>query len=707
MLGKKAQEVNAQMLTKIISNLVKLAKPKKGGMTTKIASIQEEVQKILENKKDGGLSDKEWKKINELFSNTDFLSLTAQVKQRTRYQRVRDMVIESTVAGMLTGTTTHIVNTISGVGTIASEIHDRLFSGMMYGKGSVINGKAETKAMLHGLTGFADAIYAAKTAFWTGQSGFGDQSEKAGQMNSGWSKENLYLMAHGIKNELSREEIEAMGGMGGLSKVVYDSFDLVGKANKKLSTNIMLGSDEFLRTLAYNMQRRALAYREMEKASKLGVGDEKAREVYNAIMDDQKCPPEIHHELVEYTRYLTFQDPINSDSGWKNIDDLRKKHPELMLVMPFLRTPLNIAKWVGTRTPVIANLFTEYREAMSNEGDMRKKQLAESRMLTGSLIWHSALMLAANGLLTGSGPTDDDEKELLYATGWRPNSLHINGTYYELGRLDPVATFLSTMASFVEIASDLDHAELSEVAAATMGSALKVASDKYYLSGVSDLLMVFRDSERYGAPYLTKMAANMVPFSGARRTAARGVDPVMREARDFVYKVAKDTPLASQAAAARRTILGEAVKYQDGFLGRTLSPVKTGADNNDPVYGELHRLADNRALNIGKPQRWLRNKEKSFKLNTHQYSRYLELSGISMKIGGVNAKERLSKLISSSQYGMLDDTQKATVIEKVIRAYRRKAKRQLTVEDSEISEFYGIAKKKRQAEELLAYSGRK
>ena len=705
-LGKKAEEVDSDMITQIISNMVTLVKPKSGGFTTKIQLLQEKVQRILKDKSESGLSDKDMRLINELFDKTDFLSLTAQVKQRTRYQRARDMVIESTVAGMLTGTTTHIVNTISGIGTIASEIHDRLFSSMIYEKGSVINGKAEAKAMLHGLTGIVDAISAAKTAFWTGKSSFGDSNEKAGQQTGGVTKENLYNFVHGIKEELSREQIEAMGGMGGLSKVLYNSFDMVGKTNKLLSTNIMLGSDEFLRTLAYNMQRRALAFRKMEDGKKLGMNEQQAQEIYNNIMDDQKCPPEIHKELVEYTRYLTFQDPINHDSGWKNIDDLRHKYPEMMLVMPFLRTPLNIAKWVGTRTPGIAKMFKEYRDAMSDEGDIGKKQLMEARMLTGSLIWHSALMLAGSGLLTGSGPTDEDEKELLYATGWRPNSLHINGEYYELGRLDPVATFLSTMASFVEIASDLDHAELSEVAAATMGSALKVASDKYYLSGVSDLLMVFRDGERYGAPYLTKLAANIVPFSGARRTVARGVDPIMREAREFVYMVAKDTPIASQAAAARRTILGEAVKYHGGSLSRMFSPVHTGEDSKDPVYDELYRLSDNQALSVGKPQRWFRGKGESMKLDSHQYGRYLELSGVGVKIGGMNAKQRLERLVASPQYKMLSDEQKGIIVGKVIKSYRKYAKKQLVREDNQIAEFYGVNKKKRQAEELLAYSGR-
>ncbi len=705
-LGKKADEVNADMITRIISNMVKLAKPKKGGFTTKIQQLQEKVQGILEDKSKTGLSDEDMVLIRDLFANTDFLSLSAQIKQRTRYQRGRDIVIESTIAGMLTGTTTHIVNTISGLGTIASEIHDRLFSGMIYGKGSVINGKAEAKAMLHGLTGFVDAIYAAKTAFWTGHSRFGDNSEKAGQMNRGWSKENLYLLAHGIKDEMSREEIEAIGGMGGLSKIVYDSFDLVGKANRAISTNIMIGSDEFLRTLAYNMQRRALAFREMEKAKKSGMGEEKAQEIYNNIMDDQKCPQELHDELVEYTRYLTFQDPINPESGWKNIENIRHKHPELMLVMPFLRTPLNIAKWVGTRTPLIANMFSEYRDAMSNNGDMRTKQLTEARMLTGSLLWHTALMLAGSGLLTGSGPTDEDEKEMLYATGWRPNSLHINGKYYELGRLDPVATFLSTMASFVEIASDLDHADLSEVAAATMGSALKVAGDKYYLSGLSDFLMVFRDGERYGAPFLTKLAANIVPFSGARRTVTKGIDPVMREARDLVHMIAKDTPLASMAAAARRTPLGEVVKYHGGSLSRMFSPVHTGEDAGDPVYDEMYRLSDNQALNIGKPQRWFRSKDKSLKLDSHQYSRYLELSGVGVKIGGMNAKERLQQLIALPQYRMLGDEQKGMLVGKVIRSYRKYAKKKLIQEDERVAEFYGQGRKQTQAEELLALTQR-
>ena len=679
--GKDKQQL-AAMVSQITTNFIELAKPKKKGFTTRLETIQKILAEKFKNNE--GLTDADAKMLNELFTNTNLLEMTAEIKTKTRYERARDMVIDSSISGMLTGLSTHIVNTISGGTNIVIDICDRLFAGGIYGKGSVLNGKVDARVMLGGLYhGLGDALFAAKRAFKTGQSQFGDQNEKGGLIERGMSKENMYMLLHGVEGHLSKEQIEALGGMGGVSKVLYDSFDTVGKAQKMLSSHTMIASDEFMRTLAYSMYRRMYAERAKTEAIAQGLNGENA---YTEVMDGKNMA--VHEEIMEATRYLVFQDPIDPNSMWKHVDNARKARPELMLIMPFLKTPLNIAKFVGTRTPGIANLFREYREAMSNDGDMHKKQLAESRMLTGSMLWHVGLLLAASGLITGAGPTDDKERELLYNTGWRPNSLHLGDKYYEFTRLDPVATFFSTIASFVEIASDLDHADAAEVAATTMGAALQVVSEKYYLSGVTDFLVALKDFDRYGAAYASRQIANLVPFSGARRMLTRGTDPIMREARGILEAVRKDTPLASQAAAARRTILGEAVKYEGGALGRAFTPVKTGTAKHDAVYDELYRLADNRALTISKPSRYFRNKRESIKLDSQQYSKYLELAGIGVKIKGQNAKQRIAKLIKSPQYKRLSDEQQAELIGKIIREYRKRAKQVLIRHDQNLAEFY-------------------
>ncbi len=690
-IGSEANQNTGKMISQIMTNLVEQAQPKDKGQTTKVAELQKEVKAILEKESPHGLSDEDMGKLQELFENTNYNELTATVKLKSRYSRIRDAVIESTIAGMLTGPATHIVNTLSGTASIASEIHDRLFAGMMYKGARFAGGFGETMAMLHGITdGFVDAIHSAVTAFKTGQSRWGGDSEKAGQQVHGVSTENGYSFFKGSSTDMTLEEIEAdaTGGLAKVAKLVSQGFGLVGAGQRLLSTNTMLMSDEFMKTLVYHMQRRALAHRAMQTATRQGQDGQAA---YNAIMDGEIAPPEIHEQIMNYASYITFQDQINQDTTggkfWKSIDNARKAMPETMLVMPFLKTPLNIAKWVGTRTPGIANLFSEYREAMSNNGDMAKKQLAEARMLTGSLLWNVALVMASEGILTGSGPTDKKEKEKLYATGWRPNSLHVGDTYYELTRLDPIATFLNTMASFVEIASDLDDADLSEVAAATLGSALKVASDKYYLSGISDFLNAVRESDRYGKTYLSRLGSNVVPFSGLRRTAARGLDPVMREARDFVEIVKKDTPIASYSAAMRRTILGELVKYDGGGLFRAITPIRTSKDNHDPVYDELLRLQQNSSLNISYPQRRLNINGKSVKLDTHQYSKYLELAGQEYRVNGLNAKDALQQLFKNSSYQMQPDTVKGRLTEQIIRNYRYKARNSLIESDEKLQRF--------------------
>src|SRR3546814_5441994 len=72
--------------------------------------------------------------------------------------------------------------------------------------------------------------------------------------------------------------------------------------------------------------------------------------------------------------------------------------------------------------------------------------LAIAKVMVGSGVGAVIAELAAKGVITGSAPSDDNQRRLMLANGWQPYSITIGGQYYSYRRLDPFAMTFGTAA---------------------------------------------------------------------------------------------------------------------------------------------------------------------------------------------------------------------------------------------------------------------
>jgi hypothetical protein len=180
-------------------------------------------------------------------------------------------------------------------------------------------------------------------------------------------------------------------------------------------------------------------------------------------------------------------------------------HPILRFVLPFVKTPTNVFREGIKLTPGLNFLQSEYRAMLSGSFGPERQAQAVGQMAMGSLMMGVAGLMAANGFVTGGGPTDRNQKRTLESTGWRPYSWvfpRADGgkTYIPFNRIDPVAMPFGVVADLVDamnVADDDDplHSRIMEGAMAGMLSLVKQMGDKTYLTSVNQLVQVLADGD--------------------------------------------------------------------------------------------------------------------------------------------------------------------------------------------------------------------
>jgi len=421
------------------------------------------------------------------------------------------------------------------------------------------------------------------------------------------------------------------------------------------------------------MELHGQAYRQ---AFNEGLRDEAAARRVLELVDN---PPEnIKMAAIDASRYQTFTNQLGP--AGKAVENLRNKMPYARVIMPFVRTPVNIMSYTFERTP-LAPLSASFREEIAAGG--ARKDLALGKLIMGSTIMAISADLTLSGHLTGAGPTDRDANNILRATGWQPYSIKVGDTYYAYNRLDPTGALLGLAADMAEIMGQTTDAEAQQIAAAAALSVAQNMASKTYMSGVVDFMDAFFSSSTDPEAnnyklnsWLSRMAGSIVPSSVAN--IERVMSPEMSATYSMLDKIKSRIPGYSDTLPPRRNIFGEPVVLEGGVGPDIMSPIYTSTAKDDPIADELVK----QQASISMPRRVINNVE----LDAQQYDKYILLySGQDNKgMKGVPLKEALKKLFATPKYKDSTDGPdggKVWHIDAVFAQYRNTAKAQLISED--------------------------
>ena len=156
-------------------------------------------------------------------------------------------------------------------------------------------------------------------------------------------------------------------------------------------------------------------------------GDDLARRMQD-IIDN---PPEnIELAAVDAQRYQTFTNELGP--AGKSFQSFVGKFPAARVIVPFIRTPTNIIKYVGEHSPVAPAINKGIREDILAGG--ARRDLALAKMATGSMAMAIAADYTLSGDITGGGPKNPQLRSAKMATGWQPYSIKVGDKYYSYSR---------------------------------------------------------------------------------------------------------------------------------------------------------------------------------------------------------------------------------------------------------------------------------
>lgn len=235
-----------------------------------------------------------------------------------------------------------------------------------------------------------------------------------------------------------------------------------------------------------------------------------------------------HLEALEKARELTFQEELRSGKGASSInktlswiDNIRTSNPIGEFIVPFYRTPVNLVKWVGRRTPGVHRLSQTMMDDIKAGG--RRRNLAYARLSMGTSLYALGGMLAADGILIG-GSRNENERKARAAAGIQDYSVKIGDKTIPANRLDPVVMPLFMAADLYAFHDDMTRRGLNtldgymehfdEVSGTMIMAFTNNVLNKTWLKSVSDIInaIKYKNTE-----YMARSLTTFAPYSSMNR----------------------------------------------------------------------------------------------------------------------------------------------------------------------------------------------
>jgi hypothetical protein len=522
----------------------------------------------------------------------------------------QEFFLELWFNALLSNPATHAANFLSNTVTTVWAVPER-FLGELVAQGREGHvARGESTAMLYGLVhGITDA--------WAG-------AYRSWQMSAPVS---------GLGRETTREPALTAQNMGldpqgALGQFVNVWFEYIGAASGgRLPTRALMASDEFFKILNYRMELNALAYRE---ATKNTYGyHERAWGEHVARVVDSPNLGQLQQAAKDFSVIQTFQNALTPGGlgaavqGFSNLAPTipwtDQTFPVGRILVPFIQTPANIARYAMERTPLGA-FFTSHQDDVAAGG--ARADMAHAKVTMGTMTMLAMAGLAMSGRLVGRGP-EDPELRAIWLQSHPEYSFRPPGTnvWISIDRLDPTIGMLGAMvADLVQIAGEAEIPAWQKATVAPLFVFMKNIVNKTYMQGLSQFMDTMSTSPRTApgtfftniSRFAERRLAGLAQPSALAAATARVLSPEEVEAKGFIDMLYARLPgwggVGRSGVPARRTLAGDKVLYGYGFdpaivanTVRAYWPMKMGTALVDPVDREILR----HHMQLGKPPKSL------------------------------------------------------------------------------------------------------
>ena len=551
------------------------------------------------------------KKLQAAQGNPQALQKMASESKFMRGVKIQNEIF---INSILSGPETHAVNVMStALNTLARPLENTLGSVSRQGfdQMQAMRGGKELYYLMASIT---DSLKAAKQAFQI---------------------EDNIVNPGAMIQEADRFQIR-MEGNGNLANMINGLGTII-----RLPGRFLLAEDEFFKQLNFRAYVKASAWEDgMRKGLQGAELQRHIKEQFDGTIEivnknsmanikDQSVL-DLYEAAQKYAAETTFTADLPEDSLGAAIQGV-SRHPFGRVVLPFVRTPVNIFKAQVRRTPGVNMALKEYRQALRS-ADPSVAAKARGEMYLGGAIWSiaGATAFAINDpmselAITGGGPSDFNMLNQKRATGWQPYSFRFllkdeDGNvrmgkdgkprykYVSFRRLDPWASFLMMAGDAAAITGGLSKQDRDDFGVAASVALGRNITNKTYLQGITELADLLGKPQFLQNWLARRAAATVNPFSALGRSVKRNVtsdkeilDKKVRAGDDgfiwlrkFHNELATTVPgYSGNLRPMRNFITGSIIEYPVGYGPDTMSvlnPIKETSSINNTVLTTLDEI---------------------------------------------------------------------------------------------------------------------
>lgn len=358
------------------------------------------------------------------------------------------------------------------------------------------------------------------------------------------------------------------------------------------------------------------------------------------------------------------------------------------VLIPFAKTPANLTKALVDYSP--AGLIPAINKGIKLKRSLTNGQYTPQiqsdfvnqlgKATAGTMLYVLGMALAKAGITSGESDDDKDVANFLKNTlGVNSYSIKIGDTSFTYDWAQPLATPFAVTANFVQ--KQKENESLLENIANVLDTGLNVIFEQSFLSSINDVLSEpgqigtkiveqLTDLPARAIPTLSSQIANMLDSTS--RTSFEYNKPLESMLNSIKYKI----PFLTESLAPNVNTLGEEIERYGGannLFNIFLNPANVNVENINESASEIYRLyqatGDKTIMPRVAPYYINQNGEK-ITLSSKEKAEYQTISGNIIS-------ESVEDLLDNQVYNSMSDTDKATIINKIVNYAYNKAREEV------------------------------
>ena len=267
------------------------------------------------------------------------------------------------------------------------------------------------------------------------------------------------------------------------------------------------------------------------------------------------------------------------------LTDWTDQYAAAKILFPFMKIGFEMTREGIIKRSPLAFADTETRNALLMREGGAAFDEAAGKVIVGTAALGTGLYLASQGMITGNGPTNPQER-YAWLLKHQPYSLEIGSLRIPLKGLGPQMNMLMFGADLWSTAAHAKDSELGTLATEYFHAVVRGTLDEGFFKDLANLAEAYNDPGRFGVNYVTSVLSGFIPYSTLlsqvnRGVGGYGIDPYSKETTNIIDSMLARIPGASWMVDARIDRFGNPIRT------RGISPDPYA---NDPTANWLDRL---------------------------------------------------------------------------------------------------------------------